>query len=239
MAQRDGAAEGAAQSSAEAAADTAEYLLYCFAQSGNAYKVAQFLETVSVQRGRKLWTPRFVDYFHGETHTPEYRAINVMGEVPVLEFDGTRLTQSGAILLKLAGRLGAFAPADEAERDEVLRWLLFDNHKFTSYTATYRFLRAFAKAPDPAVLEFLRTRCEGAWNVLNTHLGGRAFVLGEHASIADFSLAGYVFFDDEIGVHWRKEYPHVHAWMERMRAMPGWKHPYDLMPGHPVPKAPQ
>jgi glutathione S-transferase len=227
MAQHNGAAGGA------------DYLLYCFAQSGNAYKVAQLLETVGAQRGRKLWTPRFVDYFNGETHTPEYRAINVMGEVPVLEYEGKRLSQSGAILLKLADRLDAFGAASEAERDEVLRWLLFDNHKFTSYTATYRFLRTFGKSPDPAVLAFLRTRAEAAWSVLNTHLGGRAFVLGERASIADFSLAGYVFFDDEIGVHWRKEYPHIHAWMERMRAMPGWKHPYELVPGHPIPKAAQ
>ena len=59
-----------------------EYLLYCFAQSGNAYKVALLLETVGVQRGQQLWQTRFVDFFNGETRTPEYRAINVMGEVP-------------------------------------------------------------------------------------------------------------------------------------------------------------
>jgi glutathione S-transferase len=214
-----------------------EYLLYCFAQSGNAYKVALLLETVGVQRSQVLWQPRFVDFFNGETRTPEYRAINVMGEVPVLEFGGQRLSQSGAILETLAGRLDAYGARDQAERAEVLRWLLFDNHKFTSYTATYRFMRNFAKAPDPAVLEFFRARCEGAWNVLNAHLAGRAFLLGERTTIADFSLAGYVFFDDEIGVHWRKEYPHIHAWMERIRALPGWRHPYDLMPGHPLPKA--
>jgi len=213
-----------------------EYLLYCFAQSGNAYKAALMLETLSVQRGRQLWAPRFVDYFNGETRTPEYRAINVMGEVPVLEFEGQRLSQSGVILETLAARLGAYGPRDEAEHAEALRWLLFDNHKFTSYTATYRFMRAFAKNPDPAVLEFFLKRCEGAWSVLNTQLAGRAFVLGDHATIVDFSFAGYVFFDDEIGVHWRKEYPHIHAWSERIRALPGWKHPYDLMPGHPLPK---
>lgn len=220
----------------KASGETPEYLLYCFAQSGNAYKVALLLETVSAQRDRQLWQPRFVDYFNGETRTPEYRAINVMGEVPVLEFGGQRLSQSGVILETLASRLDAYGAANEAERAEVLRWLLFDNHKFTSYTATYRFLRAFTATPDQTVLQFFRTRCEGAWSVLNAQLAGRTFVTGEHATIADFSLAGYVFFDDEIGVHWRKEYPHIHAWTERMRALPGWKHPYDLMPGHPLPK---
>ena len=76
-----------------------------------------------------------------------------MGEVPVLEHDGQRLSQSGVILDYLADSLGKFGPADDAERREILRWLLWDNHKLTSYTATYRFLRAFTKNTDPAVLD--------------------------------------------------------------------------------------
>jgi len=71
----------------------AEYLVYGFAQSGNSYKPALYLELVGAD-----WKPRFVDYFNGETHTPEYRRINVMGEVPVLEHGKFRLTQSGVIL---------------------------------------------------------------------------------------------------------------------------------------------
>ena len=45
----------------------AEYTLHCFAQSGNAYKPALALELAGAD-----WTPRFVDYFHGETRTPAY-----------------------------------------------------------------------------------------------------------------------------------------------------------------------
>ena len=118
----------------------ADYTLYCFAQSGNAYKPALALALAGAD-----WAPRFVDYFNGETRTPAYRAINVMGEVPVLEHDGQRLSQSGVILDYLAETLGKFGPADAAERREILRWLLWDNHKLTSYTATYRFMRTFTK----------------------------------------------------------------------------------------------
>ena len=125
----------------------AEYTLHCFAQSGNAYKPALALQLAGAD-----WAPRFVDYFNGETRTPAYRSINVMGEVPVLEHRELRLAQSGVILDYLAEALGRFGPADAAERREVLRWLLFDNHKLTSYTATYRFMRVFAKGPDPAVM---------------------------------------------------------------------------------------
>ena len=174
-----------------------EYTLHCFAQSGNAYKPALALQLAGAD-----WAPRFVDFFNGETRTSAYRAINVMGEVPVLEHGQLRLAQSGVILDYLAGTLGRFGPADAAERREVLRWLLFDNHKLTSYTATCRFLRTFAKDPDPAVLAEFRRRAEAAWSVLNVHLAGRRYVVGDRLTIADLSLCGYLYWPDEIGVDW-------------------------------------
>jgi len=207
----------------------AEYTLYCFAQSGNAYKPALALDLAGAD-----WAPRFVDYFGGETRSPAYRAINVMGEVPVLEHRGTRLSQSGVILDYLAATLDRFGAADEAGRREILRWLLFDNHKLTSYTATYRYLRVLAKNPDPAVMAEFRRRAESAWNILGAHLDGRRFVVGDEITIADISLCGYLFFDDEIGVDW-DGYPSIRDWLARIRSEPGWKHPYELMPGHPLP----
>ena len=208
-----------------------EYVLYCFAQSGNAYKPALALELAAAD-----WAPRFVDYFNGETRTPAYRALNVMGEVPVLEHRGACLSQSGVILDYLAGTLGRYSPADAAVRREILRWMLFDNHKLTSYTATYRWMRTFAKDPDPAVLAEFRRRAESAWGVLNTHLGGRRYVVGDALTIADISLCGYLFFADEIGVDWNV-YPSIRDWLDRIRREPRWVHPYQLMPGHPLPAA--
>ncbi len=207
----------------------ADYVLYCFAQSGNAYKAA-----LALQLGNADWEPRFVDYFGGETRTREYRALNVMGEAPLLMHKGLTLSQSGVILDYLAETLGQFGPRDAAERREILRWILFDNHKLTSYTATLRFMRTFTEAPDPAVLQFLRGRAETAWGVLNAHLAGRAFVVGEHLTIADFSLCGYLFWPEEIGVDWGA-YPNIRDWLARIAAMPRFKLPYELMPGHPRP----
>lgn len=209
----------------------AEYTLYAFAQSGNAYKPALMLELAGAD-----WAPRFVDYFGGETRTPEYRAINVMGEAPVLEHRGLRLTQSGVILDYLAGTLGRFGPRDGDERREVLRWLLFDNHKLTSYTATYRFMRTFAQDPDPGALAEFRRRAEAAWGVLDAHLADRHYVVGDGLTIADLSLAGYLFWPDEIGVDW-SAYPNIAAWLARIAATPRWRHPYELLPGHPRPAA--
>ena len=208
----------------------AEYKLHCFAQSGNAYKPALMLELAGAD-----WEPRFVDYFNGETRTPAYRQINVMGEVPVLEHRGQVLTQSGVILDYLAETTGKFGAESDDERRDVLRWLLFDNHKLTSYTATYRFLRTFVKDPEPAVLQEFRKRAETAWGILNAHLDGRQFVVDDRPTIADLSLCAYLFWPDELGVDWNA-YPHVRDWLARIRALPRWKHPYELMPGHPRPR---
>ena len=206
-----------------------EYVLHCFAQSGNAYKPALALQLAGAD-----WEPRFVDFFNGETRSPAYRAINVMGEVPMLGHRGATLCQSGVILDYLADTLGRFAPADAAERREILRWLFWDNHKLTSYTATYRFMRTFAKDTEPEVVAEFGRRAEAAWGVLNTHLTDRRFVVGERLTIADLSMCGYLFFADEIGVDWAK-YPAIRDWLARISAQPGFAHPYELMPGHPLP----
>ena len=207
----------------------ADYLLYGFAQSGNSYKVALMLTLCGAD-----WASRFVDFFNGETRTPEFRAINVMGEVPVLEHRGKRLTQSGVILDYLAEHFGKFGAGDADERREILRWLLFDNHKLTSYTATLRYLMTLAKTGETPVTEFLRTRMRGAFGVLDQHLAGRTFAVGGRPTIADLSMCGYLYFPDEFGVDW-VDFPNIGRWLERIAALPGWGHPYDLLPGHPLP----
>ena len=207
----------------------ADYRLYCFAQSGNAYKAALMLSLCGAD-----WEPCFVDFFNGETRTPEYRAINVMGEVPVLEHAGGRLSQSGVILDFLAEQFVRFGPADADERREILRWLLWDNHKLTSYVATLRFMLQFAKTGETPVTEFLRGRVKGALGILDKHLQSHRFALGENPSIADISMCGYLFWPDEFGVDW-SDYPQVGRWLDAIAALPGWVHPYNLMPGHPLP----
>jgi glutathione S-transferase len=207
----------------------AEYLLYGFAQSGNSYKPALYLELVGAD-----WKPRFVDYFNGETRTPGYRRINAMGEAPVLEHGALRLSQSGAILDYLVERFGRYGWTDGAERREILRWLLWDNHKLTGYTATYRFLRVLAAKPERAVVDEFGRRARAAWSVLDAHLGGRKYIVGERLTIADISACAYLFFDDELGVDWG-EHPGIRDWLGRIRAEPRWKHPYALLPGHPIP----
>jgi glutathione S-transferase len=205
------------------------YKLHGFAQSGNTYKVALMLRAL----GQPFETV-FVDFLHGATREAAWRAqTNNMGEAPVLEDGPLKLTQSGVILHHLADKHGQYAGRDDAERREVLRWILFDNHKFTSYMASYRFARAFGPAaPDPAVMAWLKGRIDAAYSIVDRQLGHTPWIAGDAPTIADFSLAGYVFYPvEESGFDTRALHPHIGAWMDRLAALPGWAPPYELLPG--------
>ncbi|MBO0345430.1 glutathione S-transferase family protein [Roseibium sp. CAU 1637] len=209
-----------------------DYILHCFAQSGNAYKAALMLELSGAD-----WKPEWVDFFNGATRQEGFReGVNEMGEIPVLVHGDLRLSQSGVILDYLVETLGTFGWETEAERREILRWILFDNHKLTGYTATLRFLRFIAKTGETDVVKWLETRATAAYAILNKHLDGREFVVGNKPTIADLSLCGYLYWPDEIGID-LSPYTNITRWLETLKALPGWQHPYDLMPGHPLPCA--
>jgi glutathione S-transferase len=211
----------------------AEYQLYCFAQSGNAYRAALMLNFIGAD-----WAPVFVDFFgKGVQRTPEFRAeVNEMGEAPVLVHGAKKLSQSGVILTYLAERSGKFQPQGEDERLEALRWIIFDNQKLNGYLGPYRFLRIFAKPPgNPVVLEFLKGRIDNSLAILDKRLAKSPFLIGDKPTIADMSLVGYLYYPpDEFGFDIAAEHKNIATWLDRIKKLPGWAHPYDLMPGHPL-----
>lgn len=209
----------------------AEFRLHCFAQSGNAYKPALMLAMAKAD-----WEPVFVDFFNGETRQDPFRKLNVMGEVPVLEHRGEVVTQSGAILDYLAAVTRQFDPGPENAR-ETMRWLLFDSQKLSGMLGPWRFFARLAPETmrNPDVIAFLEGRARAALKVLDTHLASRDWIAADWLTIADFACAGYLFYEDEYPVDWKTEYPHLTAWRERLRGEEGWVHPYELMPGHPLP----
>lgn len=211
------------------------YRLHGFSQSGNTYKVALLLQALD-----QPWTAvhlPIADFVAGIQRSDAWRQdVNAMGEVPVLEVDGQKMTQSAAILLHLSEKHGAYR-GKENERTEVLRWLFFDNHKFTSYFATYRFLKSFSPTePNADVMKFLRARVDAAYAIVEKHLAGREYLVGDAPTIADISLCGYVYFPpEESGIDLAAQYPALARWRERLKQLPGWKHPYDLLPGERIP----
>ena len=204
------------------------YRLHYFPESGNSYKLALML-TLCGQTFEPIWT----DFGGGITRTSEWRQnVNEMAEIPVLEEDGVRLTQTAPILLKLAEQYGRFGGETANEKFEVLRWLFWDNHKLTGYMATYRYHRTFTPSPDPQVLAFLRKRLDDFLSILDHHLQKSSFAVGEQPTVADFSMMAYLSYPgDETGYEFAASHPAVHAWLGRIAALPGWRSPYELLPG--------
>jgi len=205
--------------------------LYCFGESGNAYKAALALELSGLD-----WAPVYVDFFGGETRGAAYRQeINPMGEVPVLVDGDFRTSQSGAIQAYVTEKTGLFGGAGRAARYEVLRWVLWDNHKLSSQAGMTRFLMNFLPPEKrPAeVIAFMQGRLKSAYTVLDAHLEGRDWIVGDALTNADLSCCGYLFYPEPFGFD-RAEWPQIDRWLSNIEALPGWKPPYDLMPGCPA-----
>lgn len=209
----------------------ADYTLHCFLESGNAYKAALMLALTQSD-----WEPVWVDFFNGASRTPEFRKINEMGEVPVLvdhtEGDLT-LSQSGNILYHLAGKTGQFGPQNAAEDREIMRWILWDNHKLTGYVSVYRFLSKFAGKDGQPETEFIKGRAMSALKMLESHMKSRDFVAAERATIADLSMCGYLYWPSHIGVDWA-DYPAIGAWLARLQTLENWAPPEALLPTGPA-----
>ncbi len=207
--------------------------LYCFGESGNAYKCALALTFADMD-----WEPVYVDFFNGEARSAAFKAINEMGEVPVLIDGDTTLTQSGVILDYISSKTGKLGGRSAAERREVLRWMFWDNHKLSTQIGTTRFLANFlpeAKRPE-GVIPFMQGRLKAAYKVLDDHLANHQWVAGAAMTIADLSCCGYLYYPEPYGFD-RADWPAISAWLDRIAATPGWKHPYELMPGNPSDRA--
>ena len=205
------------------------YRLHYFPESGNSYKLALMLRLCG-QSFEPVWT----DFAGGITRTAEWRrTVNPMGEIPVLEVDGERLTQTAPILLRLAKQYGRLGGESEQEQFELLRWLFWDNHKLTGYMASYRYTRAFTPSPDPQVLTYVRGRLDDVLSILEQHIAQNAFAIGARPTIADISMMAYLHYPSrETGYDFAASHPAIASWLKRMAALPGWTSAYDLQAVH-------
>ena len=204
--------------------------LHCFGESGNSYKAALALELSGLE-----WEPVYVDFFGGSTRTDTFRAMNTLGEAPLLVDGDATYSQSGVIQQYVTDKTGKHGGADAYE---VLRWVLWDNHKLSSMAGVARFLMNFLpeeKRPQE-VIAFYQGRLKGAYTVLNTHLEGRDWIVGDGLTNADLSCCGYLYYPEPFGFS-RTDWPNIDRWLTNISNTPGWKGPYDLMPGSPADRA--
>jgi len=208
--------------------------LYCFGESGHSYKAALALQLAEID-----WTPIFVDFFNGETRSDQYRnQVNEMGEAPVLVDGDIKLTQSGVIQNYLYNKTGKHGGKDEAEKLEILRWILWDNHKLSSFAGNTRFLMNFFpkdKRPQP-VIDFNLARLKSSYGILENALTDKDFLVGNSISHADMTCCAYLYYPEPFGFE-RDDWPNIDRWLGNISTTPGWQHPYDLMPGNPSERA--
>ncbi|MDC1255703.1 glutathione S-transferase [Paracoccaceae bacterium] len=203
--------------------------LHCFGESGNSYKAALSLELSGLK-----WISEKVDFFNGATRTDEFKTLNILGEAPVMVDGNITLTQSGAIqqyIVDKSGKLGGL-PEDKYE---ILRWILFDNHKMSSQAGNTRFMMNFLpeKHRSGEVIKFMQGRLSAAYHLLNSALKDKNWLVGNKITIADIANCGYLFYPEPFGFD-RKKWINIDRWLSNIEETPGWKHPYDLMPGNPA-----
>ncbi|WP_102222858.1 glutathione S-transferase family protein [Acidimangrovimonas sediminis] len=204
--------------------------LYCFGESGNAYKAALTMALAGYD-----WAPVYVDFFNGESRSPAFRELNEMGEAPVFVEGDLTLTQSCVIQLHVAEKTGKLMQGD---RNEILRWMFWDAQKGSGQQGSLRFLMNFLpeeKRP-PEAIRFLSGRVMSALKTLEGHLSDRDWMVGDAPTLADTACCGYLYYPEPWGFD-RKDFPAIDAWLDRIAALPGWKHPYEMMPGSPADRA--
>jgi glutathione S-transferase len=184
--------------------------LYDYPASGNCYKVRLLLALL----GRECERVN-VDIFGGDTLTDAYAAVNPLRETPVLELEsGERIAQSPAILWYLAEGT-PFLPGEPVARAHVLQWLAFEQERVMGGIGGPRFRHLTGRPELPGRLAI----GEQALAMLDEHLAERDWLVGDRCTIADVAVFGYGHVAGDAGL---SHGPHVRAWMERLRALPGF-----------------
>jgi glutathione S-transferase len=194
--------------------------LYDYAASANCYKARLLLALLGRDYER---VP--VDIFAGDTLTDAYAALNPARETPVLELDdGTVVTQSSAIVWLLAEGT-PYLPGDPVQRATVVQWLCFEQERVMGGIGAARFRIVTGRAPERVARLLALGR--GALEILDAHLATRDWLVGDACSVADLANFAYAHTAEDAGLP-LAEHPAVCAWLDRIRALPGFMN--DLAP---------
>jgi len=186
--------------------------------SGNCYKVQLALEQLGTPY---RWVE--VDSAAGGTRTPAFLAMNPNGKVPLLEVEpGRYLPESNAILCFLADGTRLW-PVDRWSRAQALQWMFFEQYSHEPYVAVARFIARWLPADHPrrAELPRLVERGHQALAVMERRLGETPYFAGDSYSVADIALFAYTHCAADGGIA-LDGYPSVRAWLDRVRAQPGF-----------------
>lgn len=198
--------------------------LFGHPDSGHAYKVRLMLTVADIPHDYQ-----YIDIFSPRHSRPaEFQQLARFGEVPLLVDDGRAYTQSNAILTHLAKRSGAWGAQSDDSFQRCLEWLFWEANKIGLCLPQLRADKLFADAAlKPDARQWLLARFEHDVTLLDCELAKTGtFITGDSPTIADFSICGYLFYADQAEVELPQQ---VTKWLARLRNLPGWQQPYELL----------
>lgn len=192
--------------------------LYGDNRSGNCYKVQLTLALL----GRDYeFVP--VDILKGDTQAAGFLALNPNGKIPTLVLeDGRSLWESNAIINYLAAG-SPLLPTDNFQLAKVQQWQFFEQYSHEPYIAVARFINKYLGLPDDRRGEYEAKQQGGykALAVMEHQLSQTPYLVGDSVTTADIALFGYTPVAHEGGFELSR-FPHINAWMQRVRAEPGF-----------------
>jgi glutathione S-transferase len=204
------------------------FTLYGSPHSLLTYRVALMLRLC-----RTSFAFRYVSFQRGMHRTQEFRALSRWGQVPVLEHDGRVFLQSAAILEYLAEILGRFGAADRDGRQHVREWLFWDADRlmpplYAWYSVELGRRKLLPLSFDPVLVAEFERKGKAALDVLDAHLSGRRFLVGDGATVADiccYSEFAFAQLSNKDLAAWAN----VLAWAGRIEGLPGFAKPFELL----------
>lgn len=196
---------------------SARYRLYGFHMSGPTYKVGLMLSLIG-----EPFDYVSINLREGAHKRPEYLARNRYGQVPCLEdlSSGRTLVQSASILEYLADRSGRFGGSSYDERIATREWMFWDFDRLAPPVFRLRRIKLGMYAPAESTAQEYREAADAALKLLDGHLAGRDWIVGERPTIADIDIYGVLSMTGEAGID-LSAYPAVEAFTRRFAALPG------------------
>ena len=193
------------------------FTLYSMQRSGNSYKVRLALAQLGI-----AYRLEEIDVLRGESHTPEFLAMNPDGHVPLLEVaPGRYLPESNAILWYIAGGT-ALAPEDRIDRAEALQWMFFEQHSLEPNIGAAWFWLTLVRGGRDLQYHAIENWMEKGYqslSVMEKHLKDHRFFAANHYTIADIALYAYTHVAPESGFD-LTPFPAIRSWLKRVANQP-------------------
>ena len=189
--------------------------LHYFPLSGHSHRAVLFLSLLGVKAELVE-----VDLANGAHKKPDFLKLNPFGQVPVLEDDGALISDSNAILVYLATKLGRkdWLPDDLLTVAKIQKWLSVAAGEIAYGPAAARLITVFGA--DFRADEVI-ARAHRILSLINAELEQHPFIAGGRPTIADIALYSYVVSAPEGNVD-LAPHPEVRHWLARIEALPGF-----------------